>query len=140
MTGPRLARPADIPAMHRVRLAVQENRLVSRVITEADYAGRMAQEGAAWVVEHDGMVVGFAIGDLCDGSIWALFVHPDHEARGHGRALHDTLVAWMRRHHDGPLILETESGTRAERFYRAAGWTVIGPAADGSLRLRLPPA
>jgi hypothetical protein len=33
----RPATPADISGMHRVRLAVRENRLTSTAITEADY-------------------------------------------------------------------------------------------------------
>ncbi len=33
----RQATRADIPGMHRVRLAVRENRLTSAAITEADY-------------------------------------------------------------------------------------------------------
>ena len=140
MTVPRPARREDIPAMHRVRMAVRENRLVSRVITEADYAERMVHAGAAWVVEEDRTVVGFAIGDVRDHSIWALFVHPDHEGRGRGRALHDTLVAWMRGFRGRILTLETEAGTRAECFYRAAGWQVVGRTPDGALRLELPPA
>lgn len=48
--------------MHRVRLAVRENRLTSR-ITEEDYIPAIEETGRGWVVEVDGGVVGFAVGN-----------------------------------------------------------------------------
>jgi GNAT superfamily N-acetyltransferase len=84
----RQARRADIPAMHRVRLAVRENRLTAN-ITQEDYVPAIEHTGRGWVVEVDGAVVGFAVGNAATGNIWALFVDPAHEGQGHGRRLHE---------------------------------------------------
>ena len=80
--------------MHRVRLAVRENRLTSRS-TEEDYIPAIEETGRGWVVEVDGGVVGFAVGNAATGNVWALFVEPAHEGQGHGRRLHDAMVEWL---------------------------------------------
>ena len=122
----RQARREDIAGMHRVRLAVRENRLRSSVITEEHYLPAIESTGRGWVVEVDGQVVGFAIGNADTGNIWALFVDPEHEGRGHGRALHDAMVEWLFSRGLRHLWLGTDPDTRAERFYRAAGWSPDG--------------
>jgi len=133
----REARREDIPAMHRVRLAVTENRLTSAVISEADYIPFIESHGRGWVVEDQGQVTGFAIGDARDGNIWALFVDPDSEGRGYGRQLHDTTVAWLWAKGLRQLWLTTDAGTRAERFYEAAGWQNVGRTHQGAIRFEL---
>ena len=133
----REATRADIPAMRRVRLAVRENALSDPArITEADYVEALDVAGRTWVVEADGEIVGFATG-YRTGSVWALFVHPDHEGRGYGRALLDTVVGWMWTLGHAQLTLTTEPGTRAERFYLAHGWRRLGVVATGEVRLQL---
>jgi GNAT superfamily N-acetyltransferase len=133
----RSARRADIPGMHRVRMSVQENRLVSMQLTDADYIDAIESRGRGWVVEVDGTIVAFAVGDASNASIWALFVEPDFEGRGFGRQLHDEMVNWLwQRGHDR-LWLTTDPGTRAQRFYEAAGWRVTGAGAHGEVRLEL---
>jgi GNAT superfamily N-acetyltransferase len=127
----RQAQRGDIAAMHRVRMAVRENVLRSNVITEEHYLPAIEATGRGWVVEVDGRVVGFAIGDADTGNIWALFVDPEHEGRGHGRALHDAMVEWLFSRGLAHLWLGTDPETRAERFYRAAGWRSTGKAANG---------
>jgi len=117
--------------MHRVRLAVRENVLRSNVITEEHYLPAIEATGRGWVVEVDGRVVGFSIGNADTGNIWALFVDPEHEGRGHGRALHDTMVEWLFSRGLRHLWLGTDPDTRAGRFYRAAGWRYAGKAANG---------
>jgi len=128
----RTASLADVAAMHAVRLAVRENRLSDRRrVTAASYR-RYVAAGTSWVAataNHD--LLGFAALDRGKASVWALFVHPDHEGIGVGRALHDTMLGWARRHGIGALSLVTASGTRAERFYLGAGWSkrdATGPA------------
>jgi GNAT superfamily N-acetyltransferase len=130
----RQATLSDIPAMHRVRLAVTENRLAPTTrITEADYAAALTTEGRGWVAEVAGEIVGFAVGTAHDGNIWALFMQPGHERQGHGRQLHDTLVAWLWSQGLTRLWLTTEPGTRAETFYRKGGWRDNGCTARGEI-------
>ena len=128
----RTALPGDIEAMHRIRLAVTENRLVRTVITRNDYLDAIGQDGRGWVAETDGALHGFAIAKRNDWSIWALFVDPACEHRGIGRALHAEMHAWLKASGCAVAWLETEPGTRAEMFYRKAGWqfTHITPEGD----------
>ena len=90
-----------------------------------------------WVVEWQGTIVAFAIGNSENGSIWALFTEPDHEGQGYGRQLHDITVAWLWEQGHRQLWLTTEQGTRAERFYRAAGWKRIGEDSGDEVRFGL---
>ena len=133
----RIARETDIPAIQRVRASVKENRLVSTVVTDEDVRTAIEETGRGWVVEADGEVVAFAIGNARNGNIWALFVHREHEGRGYGRQLHDTMVAWLWGSGLQRLWLTTEPGTRAQRFYDTAGWQLTGTTADGELRYEL---
>ena len=133
----RQARPSDAAQMHRVRLSVRENRLISVVLSEHDYVEAIESTGRGWVVEQQGVIVAFAVGDSSSGSIWALFVDPGHEGRGYGRRLHDIMVAWLWEQGHDRLWLTTEPGTRAERFYREAGWERVGAVPSGEDRFEL---
>ena len=115
-------------------MSVSDNRLESTVITESDYASAIEPPGRGWVIEVQGDIVAFAAGNAANGNIWALFVHPAHERRGHGRRLHDTVVEWLSSQGTPRLWLTTQAGTPAERFYRAAGWRLVGRQANGELR------
>jgi len=133
----RAARASDIPAIQRIRASVKENRLVSTVITDEDVRTAIEDTGRGWVVDEEGEVVAFAIGNAVNGNIWALFVRPEAEGRGYGRQLHDTMVDWLWTAGLDRLWLTTEPGTRAQRFYQAAGWQLVGPADQGELRYEM---
>ena len=123
--------------MHRIRLAVRENTLSDpHRITESDYLAALDELGRTWVVEVDGEVVGFATG-YKNGSIWALFVHPEHEGRGYGKTLHSTAVSWLWSLGHDRIWLTTGADTRAERFYTSQGWRSCGTVAGGDIRLEL---
>jgi RimJ/RimL family protein N-acetyltransferase len=125
----RAATPADLARLFEIRYAVRENRLTTPDrVTEADYLAAIAR-GTCWVWEDGDGVQGFASGDpRDDAQVWALFVHPEAEGRGAGSALLAcvTDVLWARGHRR--LTLTTAPGTRADRLYRAAGWTAVGDA------------
>lgn len=89
-----------------------------------------------WVVEVDGEIAAFATG-YRSGSIWALFVHPDHEGRGFGKSLHATVVSWLWSLGHKRIWLATAGGTRAERFYLSRGWQPRGTVPGGDIRLEL---
>lgn len=134
----RPARPADIQALMRIRAAVKENRLTNpdRVPTSA-YTEFMAVS-TIWVWEHDQDIGGFAACDPRNGSIWALFVDPDREGRGIGRALMSPVLEYLRRAGWKAARLGTEAGSRAEAFYRRQGWLPGEIDADGERRFTLP--
>ena len=133
----RQAVAADIPAIQRVRATVKENRLVSTIITDEEVRVALEKTGRGWVVDEDGEVAAFAIGNATTGNIWALFVRPESEGRGYGRALHDTMINWLFAAGLDRLWLTTEPGTRAQRFYEAAGWTLMGTTGQGELRYEM---
>jgi GNAT superfamily N-acetyltransferase len=133
----RSATEADIPAMQAVRAAVRENALSDPTrITSSDYVAAITTLGYGWVVEADGAILGFAVG-YKSGNIWALFVHPDHEDRGYGKALHVEMVSRLWQEGLSRLWLTTDPGTRAETFYRSQGWRPCGIVPGGELRLEL---
>lgn len=134
----RTARHTDIPAMHALRLSVRENRLRDpSKVTPADYDRYVLDTGMAWVAEEGGQVLGFAIGDRADASIWALFVAPHVERRGIGRALLGRLTEELFRQGASSLSLSTDPDTRAFRVYLAAGWRAVETLRSGEVRLEL---
>ena len=126
MNSLREAVLSDISAMQRIRHSVRENRLVSTSISDLEVRESIEKTGRGWVIEVEGEIVAFAIGNAETGNVWALFVHPTHEHRGYGRLLHDTMVEWLFSRGLERLWLTTEPGTRAQRFYEAAGWERVG--------------
>ena len=129
----RQAVASDIPGIQFVRASVRENRLVSTVITDEAVREAIEVDGRGWVVESQGEVVAFSIGNARTGNVWALFVHPDHERRGHGRRLHDIMLSWMWNQGLERLWLTTEPKSRAQSFYEAAGWQLTGRTDRGEL-------
>jgi GNAT superfamily N-acetyltransferase len=127
----RAASASDAPSMHRVRAKVRENRLSDpQRVTEAAYLPYI-QAGTIWVAEADGSVIGFAGLDGPSRSVWALFVDPDAEGAGVGRALHERMLLSAKERRLARLTLSTEEGTRAARFYQQAGWREIGTTTQG---------
>jgi GNAT superfamily N-acetyltransferase len=115
---------------------VQENRLGNpALVTAEDYAWFTEHPGIL-VWEEDGQIQGFAAGDPRDGTIWALFVDPRCEGRGIGRARFGAACDTLRRAGHRTAMLTTDPGTRAERFYRAAGWKVVGNSTRDGLIFR----
>ncbi|MGH8199801.1 MAG: GNAT family N-acetyltransferase [Steroidobacteraceae bacterium] len=90
----RQAFRSDLPELSRVRHAVSEKHfLVS--IAEDQVVEALETTGRGWVIELDGVIVAFAIGNALTGSIWALFVDPPYRGNGYGRRLYDTVVEWL---------------------------------------------
>lgn len=139
----RHARRGDVAQIQRVRHAVRENRLVSRRIEDAEVQQAIEGAGRGWVAEglhagEEGKVLGFAIANGHSGQVWALFVDPVHEAQGVGCALHAAMMEWLLAQGLPKLWLSTDPGTRAEAFYRRAGWRAGERQADGELRFDWP--
>lgn len=132
----RPATSADIVEMHRVRMSVVENALSDPASVQPPDYERILQQQASWVAEIDG-VVGFAMADLPRANIWALFVDPAFEGRRIGRTLHDTMMAAVFAAGVDRAWLTTTPGTRAERFYTAAGWRRVSGGDPEEIRFEL---
>ena len=134
----RRARSFDIVRMHAVRTAVHENRLSDpNRITAEDYRALLYERGCGWVCEEGGEIVAFGVADAVRRNVWALFVSPGFERRGMGRALLAEMTRWLFARGTEPIWLTTAPGTRAEGFYRTAGWRQRGDAVDGELHFEL---
>ena len=133
----RIATIADIPRIQVVRHLVKENRLSNpALVTDADVEDYITRRGRGWVAEVEGVIVGFAIADLEGHSIWALFIQPEWEGHGIGRELHRLMLDWYFSQSPVTLWLTTAPGTRAEQFYKKAGWREVG-LEKGELRFEM---
>ncbi len=127
----RRAISADIDAIFVVRFAVKENVLSNPArVTHQMCEDYLDTLGRGWVCEIDGRIVGFSYAAKADHSIWALFVLPDFEGRGIGKALLTLATDWLFEIGSQCVVLSTEANTRADRFYLAQGWT-RGEMKDG---------
>ncbi|MEO5890451.1 MAG: GNAT family N-acetyltransferase [Ferruginibacter sp.] len=110
-----------------MRNSVKENMLSNpALVTDADNKEFLTVRGKGWVCEIDQKIIGFSIVDLEGNNIWALFVHPDHEAKGIGKKLHELMMDWYFKHTKEPVWLGTAPGTRAQKFYHLQGWREVG--------------
>lgn len=134
----REATVADIPQIQVVRNAVKENMLSDPgLVSDRDCEEFITRRGKGWVCEIDNTVVGFAIVDLVDHNVWALFIQPGFDKKGIGRRLHDGMIDWYFDKTDTTIWLGTAPNTRAEAFYRKAGWTEAGTHGKGEIKFEM---
>ena len=134
----REAIESDIDQMTEVRLSVKENRLSDpNSITRADYKEYLFKRGKGWVCEIDNIIRGFSIADVEDHNIWALFVHPRYEKMGIGKSLHRMMLEWYFNTTVEKVWLSTAPGSRAETFYRKAGWIQVGQTVTGEIKFEM---
>lgn len=134
----REARVSDIPQIQGVRNSVKENTLSDpALVTDKDCEDYMFNRGKGWVCEMEGRVVGFAIADLVDHNVWALFVQPGFDGRGIGKRLHDDMLDWYFSQTVLTIWLGTAPNTRAEKFYRMAGWKEAGIHGKGEIKFEM---
>lgn len=123
----REAQLNDIKQIQIVRNSVKENTLSDpNLVSDKDVAEYISERGKGWVCEIGNQIVGFAIADLKDHNIWALFIDPEFEKKGIGQQLHNTMLDWYFRQTKETVWLGTAFDTRAEKFYQKAGWTAVG--------------
>lgn len=134
----REAVTADIPQIQVVRNLVKENPLQDpSLVTDTDCEDYIIRRGKGWVCESGNRIVGFSIISVKDNNVWALFVQPGYDRQGIGRKLHDVMMNWYFTQTDKPVWLGTAPGTRAEKFYEAAGWTRTGIRPNGEVRFEM---
>lgn len=134
----REATIADIPQIQVVRHAVKENTLSDpSLVPDSDVEDYIINRGKGWVCEIDGTVVGFSIVSVRDKNVWALFVSPGQDQKGIGRRLHDEMIDWYFTQTSDTIWLGTAPNTRAEKFYRKAGWKQIGMHGKGEVKFEM---
>jgi len=128
----------DIPRIQVVRNSVKENPLSDpALVPDSDVEDYMFRRGKGWVYEDDKTIVGFAIVSVIDRNVWALFIEPGHDKKGIGRQLHDEMINWYFQQTGETIWLGTAPGTRAESFYRKAGWKETGTHGKGEIKFEM---
>ncbi|MBC5991662.1 GNAT family N-acetyltransferase [Pontibacter cellulosilyticus] len=123
----REATVSDIPQIQKVRHSVRENILSDpTLVTDQHCEDYLTKRGKGWVCEIDGEIVGFAIADLQECNVWALFLKPEHEGNGIGKQLQNIMLNWYFSQTTATIWLGTGFNTRAEEFYRRQGWEETG--------------
>jgi GNAT superfamily N-acetyltransferase len=128
----------DIPQIQIVRNSVKENMLSNpALVPDKDVDDYMHNRGKGWVCEMNGKIIGFAIVSVTDHNVWALFVDPGHDKKGIGKKLHDMMMDWYFSQTDHAIWLGTAPRTRAESFYRKAGWKETGMHGKGEIKFEM---
>jgi GNAT superfamily N-acetyltransferase len=129
---------ADIPQIQIVRNAVTENTLSDpALVPDADVEDYITNRGRGWVCEMNNRIVGFSIVSVIDKNVWALFIQPGYDKQGIGKRLHDDMMNWYFSQTKETIWLGTAPGTRAEQFYRKAGWAEVGTHGKGEIKFEM---
>ena len=121
------AKVEDIKQIQIVRNSVKENTLSDpNLVTDEDCKQFLTLRGKGWVCEVSNGIIGFSIVDLKEKNVWALFLKPEFERQGIGRQLHDIMLDWYFEQTKDNIWLGTATLSRAEAFYRKAGWIETG--------------
>lgn len=134
----REATTADIKGIFVVRFSVKENMLSETDLVDENICeSYLTERGKGWVCEIDGEIAGFAIADLIDNNIWALFLKPEYEKQGIGRQLHTIMLDWYFSKTQKTVWLGTNPNTRAELFYKKAGWKEVGTHGEDEIKFEM---
>ncbi len=136
----RVATLDDIDTLFAIRTAVVQNHLsVEQMadlgITPQVLAASISAAPCAWIAEVNGQAAAFAMVDLAEGEVFAMFVRPTHENLGLGRQLMAVAEnALFERHDTLFLITDGRDEIRANGFYQRLGWSLAGQAEGDDVR------
>lgn len=134
----RVADIKDITQIQVVRNAVKENMLPDpALVPDKDVEEYITNRGKGWVCEVNDKIVGFAIADLKANNVWALFVHPDFEAMGIGKKLHQIMMDWYFSKTKDKIWLGTDPDSRAYKFYKMQGWKEVGTHGEIEIKFEI---
>jgi len=128
----RVATQDDVATLFAIRTSVVQNHLsVAQMadlgITPQVLAESIRDAPCAWIAEVDGQPAAFAMVDLAEGEVFAMFVLPTHERLGLGRKLMAGAEAVLFEHHTTLfLITDGRDHIRANGFYQRLGWSKVG--------------
>ncbi|MBE9171261.1 GNAT family N-acetyltransferase [Pleurocapsales cyanobacterium LEGE 06147] len=129
----RSAKLEDIDILFQIRMSVRENQASIERLAELGITPNSVREiiqlpNTAWIASINDEDVGFAIINPATGSLLGIFVHPDYQGRGTGKALLKTAEEALRARGFRQLRLNTSDNmnARAHQFYRNQGWIPIG--------------
>jgi GNAT superfamily N-acetyltransferase len=136
----RIAQVKDIETLFEIRTSVRENHqsreeIAALGITPETVATMLQTECAAWIAEIDDQPIAFAIANATAETIFGIFVLPDFEGRGVGRALMQKAEQWLWSQGCEEIWLLTgnDPNLRAYGFYCHLGWTPVGVEQQGGM-------
>lgn len=96
------------------------------------FASTISRGGLVLVSDSDAEPTGFCFAGDSDrrgwAEIYAIYVHPDHWRRGHGRALIEAAEEELEAlGHRQALLWVLASNQRARSFYQRQGWSLAKP-------------
>ncbi|RZM11044.1 MAG: N-acetyltransferase [Pedobacter sp.] len=134
----REALVSDIKNIQVVRNSVKENMLSDpALVTDQDCEEFMTIRGKGWVCESEGEILGFAIADLKENNVWALFLRPENEGQGIGKQLHNIMLKWYFEQTQDKIWLGTGFNTKAVEFYRRQGWREVGTHGSKEIKFEM---
>jgi GNAT superfamily N-acetyltransferase len=137
----RRAAPDDVEILFDIRCSVRENlqsreELAGLGITPESVAEMLRTDCAAWIGFIDNRAAAFSMANRTEKTVFAMFVRPECEGRGLGRALMGRVEEWFRLHGVLRPWLTTgaDPGLRANGFYLHLDWVPDGKTVEGDLR------
>ncbi|EAZ93122.1 GNAT family N-acetyltransferase [Crocosphaera chwakensis] len=137
----RLAQTEDIETLFDIRTSVKENyqsreEIATLGITPSSVAQMLSIDCCAWIAEMESQPVGFSIANLTEKTIFGIFVLPEFENKGIGRALMEKTENWFKNQGIKQIWLLTgnDPSLRAYGFYTHLGWTPIGIEPEGVMK------
>lgn len=134
----RPATTSDISDIFAIRTSVRENRLSLEQlrhmgITEESISSIISGQDCAWIAEVNDMAVGFAMADVEEGCVFALFVRQEWGNQGVGKQLMEKVESFLLARHEA-IWLETDGSSRAAGFYAHPGWKRAAELENGDIR------
>ena len=134
----RPATTSDISDIFAIRTSVRENRLSLEQlrhmgITEESISSIISGQDCAWIAEVNDMAVGFAMADVEEGCVFALFVRQEWGNQGVGKQLMEKVESFLLARHEA-IWLETDGSSRAAGFYAHLGWKPAAELENGDVR------
>ncbi|MEO1131619.1 MAG: GNAT family N-acetyltransferase [Cyanobacteria bacterium J06639_1] len=138
----RVAQSTDIETLFVIHTSVKENHqsraeIAALGITPDSVVTMLQTDCRAWLVDLDDRPVGFAIANATEQTIFGLFVLPEYEGRGVGKALLSEAENWLRSQGCSDIWLTTgnDPTLRAYGFYLHEGWTLADLVSEDEIKL-----
>lgn len=134
----RVAHSSDIETLFDIRTSVRENyqsreEIAALGITPDSVAEMLRIDCRAWIAEVESQPVGFSIANASEATIFGVFVLPEFEGRGIGRAVLQAAEAWLFSQNLDEIWLVTgnDPTLRAYGFYQHLDWIPVGIMTEG---------
>ncbi len=132
----------DVETLFDIRCSVRENHMSREALAELDITpasvAEMINSGnyISPVAEIEGYPIAFAMAEIPQSYVFAVFVRPSHEGMGAGRLVLEAVERGLAASgvEEAWLSTGSEPGLRSPGFYRHLNWKHSGFLDDGQIR------